>query len=215
MQYAQLELADVERPYDRDLRLVLLKGPNGPLLAHYVTPEIPPDRHRHRFLVCYEEPYVPATVLPPVVPADLRAFAMAINYNRDVVSTVESGVAGEVGASEPTERDMVLAHGESVPAATGVAVRPGSVHISAGEGSLSVDRQGVHVRGPITISEPEQRGPAAQSPVWGLMPKTVVTFWAADYLPDLSRINALLEMIRDGARLLALIAIIVDMLTGD
>jgi len=189
-----------ERYFSRDSRLIVLEGPRGTMLARYTHPETP-DPERHRFLTTFPEDYrvFDGGEVPVRANADVDAVAFPVESTIDQRSSVSSGASSAGEGSSPTSEDVLLTHGSSpwLTQQQGIRTGPNGTHMHGGDGTgLSVDQSGVRVEGSFEQPSAEKKGVTQASPLFGLVPKTAVTFWASDFLPALQRVQQLLGIVQ-------------------
>jgi hypothetical protein len=187
-----------EKYYNRKSRLIVISGPRGPMLARYTGHETP-EHGRHRFLVTYPDDYpVFESAQPPdVAPADVEAVCWPVERNRDPRFSLATGAASQRGSSgpEPTDQLFTTDYDKPITDQNGIRVTEHGAHMRGGGGGISVDKDGVRAEGSFKQTAPEKRGMTQQSPVFGILPKSVVTFFAADYLPDIVSIRKLIQFV--------------------
>jgi hypothetical protein len=183
--------------YNDASRLIVLEGPIGPLLARYQGQEHP-DPDKHSFLCSYTKPYTPfenagaAGGPPSRAPADVTAMAMPVLTQ----SQQKSVVSGETGS--PIESD-----GEQKPSKTitpgsgadnttvdqpGIEMTPTRMDMRVPKSGITMDEEGIHIKGDVKQEHTKRKGAGRESPIFGLLPKTFVTFFSSDYLPDIQLI---------------------------
>lgn len=189
-----------ENYFSRDSRLIVLEGPRGTMLARYTHPETP-DPDRHRFLTTYPEDYntFDGDSVPNVANADVSAVCFPVESTVDQRSSVSSGASSTSGGSNPTSEDVLLSH-DSSPFLTdqqGIRTGPNGTHVHGGDGNgLSIDQGGIRMNGSFEQPSAEKKGVTQASPVFGLVPKTAVTFFGADFLPALQRVQGLIGIVQ-------------------
>jgi hypothetical protein len=189
-----------EEYFSRDSRLIVLEGPRGTMLARYTHPETP-DPGRHRFLTTYPEDYktFDGDRVPAVANADVGAVAFPVETSVDQRSTVSSGASSAAEGSAATTEDVLLTHGSSpwITEQKGIRTGPNGTHVHGADGNgISVDQDGTRVEGGFEQPSAEKKGVTQASPLFGLVPKTAVTFFAADYLPALQRVQSLIGTVQ-------------------
>jgi hypothetical protein len=196
----ELESGRTETYFSRDSRLIVLEGPRGNMLARYTHPETP-DPERHRFLTTYPEDYreFEGSSVPDVAGADVEAVCFPVESTVDQRSSVSSGAGSTSEGSSPTPEDVILSHGSS-PFLTdqkGIRTGPNGTHVHGADGNgLSIDQGGVRLNGSFEQPSAEKKGVTQASPLFGLVPKSVVTFFAADFLPALDRVQKLIGLVQ-------------------
>lgn len=208
--------ADPDRFYNAATRTIALEGPRGVLLAVYTQPSVRPDPAHHRFLAYYSEDYTPfkGDTVPATTRADVTAFCVPVDVSSDKRATVEAGAPdfnAETDAS-PSRGDFnVVTGGTTLADATGMSFRRHSVQLWVDGAGFQAAAGRVQFKGQTRLERPEGRGVTAQSPIWSVVPKTAVTFFAADMLPDLERVKKAGDMIRLMAHAVTLVASLVDL----
>ena len=181
--------------YNSDSRLILLEGTDrGPLLARYQGAD-PPDPRRHKFLVSFEKSYpvYEKSRAPSEAPADVCAIAWPVEKTRDPRTSVTSGATGDAvsGKGEGEPKTLITpesGHDKTMRDLSGMQLTPARADIYADGGGLAVDAAGVHIEGGFEQPTTQKKGVMRESPLFGLVPKTIVTFFASDYLPDIKLI---------------------------
>lgn len=119
-----------------------------------------------------------------MVPEDVTAHSFPVVHITDPRSTVSAG-ASTAGTSSDyiaSSKDIDLTTGGSTMLdAEGVTIRPKSMSIAYGAGGMDIDEEGIHTEGQINQRKTTSKGMTAESGLFGILPKTAVTFWAADY----------------------------------
>lgn len=189
-----------ENYFSRDSRLIVLEGPRGNMLARYTHPETP-DPERHRFWTTFPEDYreFGGGEVPRVANADVEAVAFPVESTVDQRSSVSSGASSASDGSTPTPEDVILSHGSSpwLTEQQGIRTGPNGTHIYGGDGTgISVDQGGVRTEGSFEQPAAEKKGVTQASPLFGLVPKTAVTFFASDFLPALQRVQQLIGIVQ-------------------
>lgn len=186
-----------EQYYNRKSNLIVLSGPRGPLLARYTGQE-PPESDRHRFLVTFPNNYrVFEKAAPPdVANADVEAVCWPVERNRDPRFSLATGSASQ-RTRGPSPKDTLITSDYDNPITEqhGVRVTEDGTHIRGRGGGVSADDGGVRIQGSFKQPSPERRGMTQQSPLYGIIPKTVITFFVSDYLPDVVSIQKLIQFV--------------------
>lgn len=178
----------------------MLDGPRGPLLARYTHSETP-DPKRHKFLTTFPEDYpvFEGTSVPGVANADVEACAWPVERTTDPRSSVTSGASSAGSSTAPTPEDVILSHSSSphLTSQQGIRTGPNGTHVHGGDGNgISVDRGGVRTNGQFEQPSPEAKGASQASPLFGIVPKSAVTFFTADFLPALQRVQQLIGIVQ-------------------
>jgi hypothetical protein len=189
----RLAYARPEQYYNRQTRTIALEGPRGVLLANYTTPAVRPDPERHRFLVYYDDQYTPykGTAVPALATEDTLALCVPIEVTRETRPTVSIGANDGTGPSDTLPRSTdfsILTYGETLVDANGAMFRQHSVEMAVDGVGFLLSGGGMTIKGPFTTTAPEQRGITRQSPLYSMLPKTIVTFPYADYQPDVEKL---------------------------
>lgn len=196
-------IGDTEQFFNRKSRVIVVSGPRGNMLAHYPS-RIIPDPNRHQFYVCFHKNYKPfdGAVVPPTIKADITALAQPIEKVADNRLSVVSNTPPDIEADiAPSPTDLLIMvpqgidQGSTIPHTTGIKVGAKSMEAHFGGGGLGIDETGVRISGQAQIQQPVSKGVTQESPLFGILPKTAVTFWAADYLPDLKKLRSIAEYI--------------------
>lgn len=181
--------------------LILLDGPRGPMLARYAEPMTPPDPDRFKFLTSYPRNYTTfdGGEPPDQAPADVCASAVPIDRTTDTRMGVSSGTTEDpVGGSVSNKQSVLIMPGmdQSVPLskASGIEVNENRTEISGAEGAMSVGDK-VRISGGFEQPQTGQKGVTKESPLFGIIPKTAVTFAAADYLPNLKKLQKMMQYV--------------------
>ena len=189
--------------YNERSGLIILEGPRGPLLARYAHPALPPDPERFKFQTCFPRDYTTFEQAEPPAqaPADIEAYARPIERTIDPRMGVSSGASKNPTEGSPTGRDettiMVTpkqGRQQQLPDLTGVEVRSKQTDIRGEDSGLTVGEK-VKVVGGFEQPNAESKGVSKESSLAGLIPKTAITFPAADYLPDLKKLQKLRSLV--------------------
>lgn len=204
--------------YNNRTRIIALAGPRGVLLANYTMPHIAPDPEKHRFLAYYPDDYKPFTdsAVPAHSLSDVTAFCVPIEVSNDKRITVESGVADMSMAvdSQPSVRDFnIVTFGSTLLDANGASFREHSLHLHMDGAGVQMAGGSTRVRGELTEDTTKSLGITRESPLWSVVPKTAVTFYAADILPDVKNIKALGNMILMLREAISMVASLVNVAT--
>ena len=182
-----------EDAYNPKTRTIALQGPRGTLLANYATPSIPPDATQHRFLVYFDDAYTPfkGTRVPSSTRDDVMAFCLPIEVTREQRMTVDAGFSDSAGPNkEPgTSSHDIITSGTTMLDANGMSLRERVAHIHMEGKGLIIDESGLKTIGQLRQTKVEDRGITQQSNLWSIIPKTAVTFWAADMLPNVGKLK--------------------------
>lgn len=184
--------------YNPRTRILLLDGPRGPLLARYLFPD-PPDPERYIFQTTYADNYqvFEGDQVPNIAPADATSVALPVPRSADYRGSVYSG-ATTTGAGNTLDgvADVQLRPSPK-PGTTSTMLNQSGIRLG-GEGmeahfagtGLSMDASGVRFEGDnFSLRTTVDKGMTRESPLFGILPKTAVTFWAADYLPDVEKMD--------------------------
>lgn len=210
--------------YNTDSQLIVLGGPRGPMLARYRGEEYP-DPRRFAFLTTYEANYpVFRDPTPPEqAPADVCAIARPVEIDKDPRAGVASGATGDPigGSGEGGPRRLITAesgYDRSMLDIAGLDLKSQRIDMHAASSGFSIDESGVHVEGGMEQPATQRKGVTKESPLFGLIPKTVITFFASDYLPNIQlilRLKRWVEIIRAMPTLYGSLRRIVGELGGD
>ncbi|RME29028.1 MAG: hypothetical protein D6800_03175 [Candidatus Zixiibacteriota bacterium] len=186
--------------FDPRSKLIILEGPRGKLLAHYLSP-LPPDPRRHQFYCHFPARYpVFSGDRPPAqAPADTAAVAWPVEIMKSDSDVMPAGASGLDRARIATSYDAVLMASSpgSNPSQSGLRVGPDHIEMMTPGSTLALDPRGLRVDGQTELRGSIGRGVTRESPLFGILPKTVVTFWAADYLPAVGDLLRYAGMIRN------------------
>lgn len=211
--------SDRRQYYSNESRIIVLEGPRGYMLSLLLTPPPTATPSRFDYYTIFPENYSPYTEsgVPATRPADVTAvsWAVAAVADNEYGPVVSTPVGFDTNTNTSAE-DIVLSVLDPTGRVQGVessGVRIGSNHtsISHGAGGLVVNESGVRVSEGFENPSTTAKGISKESSVFGLLPKTAVTFPAADYLPDINRlikignfmltITAILDAVVEFARL--------------
>lgn len=211
--------------YNEKSGLIVLDGPNGPMLARYMGKETP-DPQRFVFLTMYSMDHntFNGMSVPDVAPADVTAYAFPVEKSADPRLNVVSGASGEAlnNTGERGPRRMITAESgerQDVTEMTGIEVKPGEMSMYGGGGAgMKLTGSGAHFTGGFEQPSTQKKGLTVESVLFGLVPKTVITFFASDYLPNIGivlRLAKWVNIIRRMPKLFTSIKRIANDLGGD
>lgn len=206
----------VDQFFDRQNRLIALDGPRGVLLAQYLARDIEPSPERMEFLCYYPDNYTPyrGSQVPRKVPADIKAIAVPIEFSTDGRQTVEAGMASTSMKNDTSTSAAdynVVTHGRTMIDANGMSIRPHSFEAHMDGAGMKLTGSGLSVNAPVNQTAPTNKGVTAESPAWSLIPKSVVTFFAADYLPNLAEMERTAYLIVQLTAIIKLVGELVDL----
>lgn len=197
--------------YNPRSKLILLDGPRGPMLARYFQ-TTPPDPTRYQFFTMYSSNYLPFrdSFVPNTAKADVTAIAWPILKSADSRGSIYSGAAPTLEANaSPTDRDVMLLPPLGPDEMTSSAHQPGlRVSPTALEGyfdggGMAIDRDGARFYGKLHLRSTINRGVTEESALFSILPKSAVTFWAADYLPSANMLMRIARWVSVTARIAA------------
>lgn len=193
--------ADRTQYYSKRSRLIVLEGPRGMLLAHYHSP-VAPDPRQHRFHCTYPRNYsvFRGVRVPDITHADVQAVAFPIDNIVDDRSPVVAGTQASMDSDLAPASDEVHIIPPTVGKfrgmrQPGMRVSPRGIVGSFEGGGFVVDKNGMKIEGQVQTREVSTRGVTTESPLWGILPKTAVTFYASDVLPDVAKMNRYINIV--------------------
>lgn len=186
--------ASIDDYYNKKTRIIALRGPRGVLLAQYLTSHIKPDPRRIQFLTYYNADYTPyeGMAVPGTSQSDVRAICTAVEMTSDARLSVTSGAQDAVVGADtsPTGSDHdIITSGRSLKDANGASFRPHAIDMHVDGTGFMMTGNGIHFKGNIETEKPVKKGVTKESPLFGMLPKSAVTFWVADYLPVIEEIQ--------------------------
>lgn len=188
--------------YSNSSKQILLEGPRGLLIAKYFSGEIPDPKY-HKFYCLFPRDYIPyaGSKIPNTNTATVSAICWPIETLSDTRRGLSSSAPPDINSDLiQTTNDIPLypsdPNGRQTPRdLKGSRVSPNGMITNYGDTSHVIDENGVRIRGRVTNTHAESRGVTQQSPLFGVLPKTAVTFFASDYLPDTKTLNNVVSII--------------------
>lgn len=193
--------------YNENSRLIVLEGPHGNLLARYTGNEYP-DPHKHEFMCAYTKPYTEyeTTGGPPnQAPPDVTAIAHPILTQNDTkdVSSAAGGTAVDSTGEQSPSKVIVPGAGndDTLRDQTGVKVTPARLDAHVSGSGFALDEGGMHMKGDLEQPHTKRKGIGRESPLFGFLPKSFITFFATDYLPDIKQLQEIQKYVEIAIRM--------------
>ena len=194
-----------EMPYNQGSGCITLKGPDDKtMVAFYAGGKEYPQSGEERFTTVYREDF---TALPddlPVpseAPADVEAICFPAKNLSDTHLPPES--AQPTGIEDPADgatKETITprAQRKGSMGQAGMSIGENGIDFTSG-GKASVSVSGGTIRAKAdSFEQPttEKKGLTKETPLTGLIPKTIITFFVSDFLPSISFIMKLRNYVR-------------------
>ena len=194
--------------YNEESRVIVLKTQHGKLLSRYLGDEMPDARRfTFRTVFCPQHNTFQGDYAPIRAPADIEAFSHAVEKTQDPTDDILAGATTDMmgSATSNVHAKLITADaGMDVSALEQSGLKVGRAHIegfSGTGGGFKVDGEGVSVVGGFNQPNTQKKGMTLESPLFGILPKTVVTFFASDYLPDIGTLLKIQKWVRIAIRM--------------
>ena len=194
--------------YNEESRVIVLKTQHGKMLSRYIGKEMPDARRfTFRTVFCPQHNTFQGDYAPSRAPADIEAFSHAVEKNEDPTDDILAGAATDMtgaATSDVLAKLITADAGMDVSALEQSGLKVGLAHIegfSGTGGGFKVDGEGLSVVGGFNQPHTQNKGMTTESPLFGIIPKTAVTFFASDYLPDIGKLQKLQKWVRIAIRM--------------
>lgn len=186
------------RYYNPSSRIIVLQTQHGKMLSRFIGNEMPDARRfTFRTVFCPDHNTFQGNHAPSKAPADIEAFSHAVEKTRTPMQPPTAASPTDMQAAAPNPRFSKTYTADAGVDANQVSqsgMTVGLSHIdlySGSGGGMKIDGSGVSVVGGFNQPNTQGKGVTKESNLFGILPKTVVTFTAADYLPWFKKLQKL------------------------